>query len=46
MRQSDIELEKYWVTQSGHLRLAIAVELSMSITDGNLLYCHGISEGN
>ena len=46
MRQSDISLEKYWVTQSGYFRLANTVALGMGITDGKLLYCHGVSEGN
>ena len=46
MRQSDLALEKYWITQSGYFRLATAVALGMGITDGNLLYCHGVSEGN
>ena len=42
MWQSDIE--KYWVTQSGYFRLTTTVELGMGITDGNLIFCHGISE--
>ena len=46
MRQSDILLEKYWVTQSGYFRLAATVALGMGITDGKLLYCHGVAEGN
>ena len=37
IRQSDISLEKYWVTQSGYFRLATTVALSMGITDGKLL---------
>ena len=44
MRQSDLALEKYWVTQSGYFRLATTVALGMGIADGNLLFCHGISE--
>ena len=46
MRQSGIALEKYWVTQSGYFRLATTVALGMGITDGKLLYCHGVAEGN
>ena len=46
MRQSGISLEKYRVTQSGYFRLATTVELGMGITDGNLLHCHGVAEGN
>ena len=39
MRQSDLLIDKYWVTQSGYFRLAIKVTLGMSIADGKLLYC-------
>ena len=46
MRQSDIALDKYWVTQSGYFRLATTVLLGISVTDGKLLYCHGVVEGN
>ena len=46
MRQSDLSLEKYWVTQSGYFRLATTVTLGMCITYGKLLYCHGVAEGN
>ena len=46
MQQSDLSLEKYWVTQSGYFRLATTVALGMGITDGKLLYCHGVAEGN
>ena len=46
IRKSDITLEKYWVTQSGYFRLATTVSLGMGITDGKLLYCHGVVEGN
>ena len=44
MRKSDLALDKYWVTQSGYFRLAITVALGVGITDGKLLFCHGISE--
>ena len=46
MRKSDIALDKYWITQSDYFRLATTVELCMGITDGELLYCHGVAEGN
>ena len=46
MRQSDLALDKYWVTQSGYFRLETTVALGMVITDGNLLYCRSVSEGN
>ena len=46
MRQSDLDLDKYWVTQSGYYRLETTVVLGMGITDGKLLYCHGVAEGN
>ena len=44
MRKYDLELETYWVTHSGYFRLATTVELGIGITDGNILFCHGISE--
>ena len=46
MQQSDIALEKYWVTQSGYFRLETIIALGMSITYGKILYCHGVSKGN
>ena len=46
MHQYDIALDKYWVTQSGFFTLATTVALVMRITDGKLLYCHGIAEVN
>ena len=46
MRQSDPALEKYWLTQSGYFILATTVSLGMGITDGKLLFCHSVSEGN
>ena len=45
MSQSDLVLDKYWVTQSGYFRLATTVEFGMGIIDGKILFCHGISEG-
>ena len=46
MQQSDLVLEKYWVTQSGYFRLATTVALGMGIIDGKILYCHVVSGGN
>ena len=46
MQQSNLSLEKYCVTQSGYFGLATTVALGMGITDGKLLYCHGVAEGN
>ena len=46
MSQSDLVLEKYWVTHGGYFRLVTTVELVMDITDGKLLFYHRISEGN
>ena len=46
MRQYDIALYKYWVTQSGHFRLLTTVALGMGITDEKFLYCHGVAKGN
>ena len=42
MRQSDIALDKYWVTHSSYFRLANTLVLGMGISDGKLLLCHGI----
>ena len=44
MRQYDLALDKYWLTQSGYFRLTTTVALGMGIIDGRLLLCHGISE--
>ena len=44
MQQSDLVLDKYWVTQSGYFRLATTVALGVSITDEKFIFCHGISE--
>ena len=46
MRQSGLELNKYWVIQSGYFRFASTVALGTGVTYGNLLYCHGVIEGN
>ena len=44
MRHSDLEIDKYWVTQSGYFRLVTTVTLGMVIIDGELLFFHSISE--
>ena len=46
MRKSDLVLEEYLVTQSGYFRRATTVVLGLGITDGNLLFCYGISVGS
>ena len=46
MLKSDLALEKYWVTQSVYFRLETTMALGMGITNGKLLYCHGVSEVN
>ena len=38
MRKYDLEIEKYWVTQSGHFRLAASATLGMWITDKKHLF--------
>ena len=45
MWQYYLSLEKYWVTQSEYFILANTVALGMVITDGKLIYCHGVAEG-
>ena len=44
MQQYGLALEKYWVTYGGNFRLETTVSLSMGITDGKFLFCHGVSE--
>ena len=44
MWQSNLGLEKYWVTQSGYFRLATTVALGMGITYAKLLFSHGVPE--
>ena len=46
MWQSDISLDKYWLTKSGYFRLATTVTLDMGVIDGSILYCHGVAEEN
>ena len=43
MRQSDLALEKYWVTHSGCFRINTKVAFGMGITVGKILLYHGIS---
>ena len=44
IRQYGLIPEKYWVTQSGYFRLTNTVALGIGITDGKILFCHGITE--
>ena len=44
MRKPDLDLDKYWATQSVYFRLATTVALGMSIEDGKLPFCHVIWE--
>ena len=46
MRQSDIAIEKYWVTQSGYFRLATTVSLGMGIAYGKIIYCLCVAKVN
>ena len=46
MLQSNLELEKYWVTHSGYFGLETTVELGMGKKYGKLLLCNGILEGS
>ena len=46
IRQSNLALKEYFVTQSGYFRFATTVALGVGITYRNLLYYHGVSEGN
>ena len=40
-RQSDLALDKLWVTQCGWMRLCTTVSMGMSITDFWKLFCYG-----
>ena len=42
LRQSDLALEKFWITQYGCLRLFTAVDMGMKISDCWKLFCYGI----
>ena len=42
MQKSELALEKYLGWQSGCFILATTVALGMGVTDGKLLFCHGI----
>ena len=44
MRQSDLAIYIYLVTQSGYLGLATKVAWGIGIIDGKILSCQGISE--
>ena len=44
MRNSDLALDKCRVTHSDYFRLANIVALNVGIKDGNLLFCHEVSE--
>ena len=44
IQKYDLALEKYWVTQSGHFRLATTLALGEGITDENIIFYHCISE--
>ena len=46
MWHTDLYIDKYWVKHIGYFRLATTVALGMGITDGELLFCHGVSEVN
>ena len=41
---SILDIDKYWVTHSGYFRLANKVSFGMGITDGKLLFFHGVLE--
>ena len=42
----DLALYKQCVTQGRCFRIEKTMALGMGITDGKLLYCHGVAEGN
>ena len=44
MCQSDLSIEKYWVTQHRCLIIDTTVALGILITDGNIIFCRVISE--
>ena len=46
MRNYDLALDRYLVTQIGYFRLSSTLELGVGVTYGKLLYCHGVSEGD
>ena len=46
MHKSELSLEKYGVTQCSYIRLDTTVALGMGITEGKLLFYHGISNGS
>ena len=44
MSQYYLEIDKYWVENSGYFRLTTKLELGMGITYGNLLFYNGVVE--
>ena len=42
LRQSNLALEKWWVTQCGWLRLCTPVAMGMTITNCWNLFCYGV----
>ena len=44
MRNSDLLVDKYWVSQSGYFRLATTFTLDMGIAYEKILFCNIISE--
>ena len=44
MQQPEPAIEKYWMKQSGYFIITTTVALGLGITDGKLLYYHGVSE--
>ena len=41
-RQSDLALEKFWLTQCGWIRLCINVAMEMNINNGWKMFCYGV----
>ena len=41
-RQSDLALEKFWLTQCGWIRLCINVAMGMNINNGWKMFCYGV----
>ena len=39
----DLALDKYWVIQGVYFILTNIVALGVCITDGKILFCHGVS---
>ena len=45
-RQSDISLEKFWVTQCGWLRLCTTGDMGMTINNCWKLFCYGFNSNH